>query len=611
MCGIAGVINYQNYKVEKLQDSLHHRGPDEQSIYYYNNLALVHTRLSIQDINHGKQPMHHAHYTIIFNGEIYNHLELRKYLTDFTFVTQSDTETLLYLYIKYKNDLFILLDGMYAFAILDKSKNLLLLARDRSGKKPLYYFKQGNEFVFASELNAMKSLIKLHINEKAISSFLRNGFFCDSLTPYQSVNELSAGCYLQVDLHTLNCVNSYHFNILNYYQQSKPSISLQAACDEVESLLIKSVKDRLLSSDLDVGAFLSGGIDSNLIVAIASQIKQSLKTFTVKIQGNSDESKYAQLTANRYSTDHRVVDINITQNLNNDIETILTNYGEPFADSSAIPSFYVAKAAREFVKVILNGDGADELFGGYRRYVPFANNWLTYLKYLSWLKICLPNGKKRSINDFLSRLFSMSHKRGLDLYLSATSDIFEDVHLFTENSYIAAQNETISNIINYQNMSNLSKIMYLDFSYILGNALLVKMDIATMAHSLEGRSPFLSKYLLEFAPTLPDKFKVKRLQTKYILRHLAQKYLDNTLIKLPKRGFEVPLQNIVELVLNQKIRDYLNERCYVKKFFDAGFIDKLLERKILVSNDKRAKMIWSLFCVEVWHRYDQKIINHR
>lgn len=609
MCGIAGIINYLKSNLEKVSYSLKHRGPDDQSIYYYNNIALVHTRLSIQDIDHGKQPMHYAQYTIIFNGEIYNHLELRQYLAEFKFNTLSDTETLLYLYVKFKDKIFDFLDGMYAFAILNKADNSVLIARDRSGKKPLYYYNDNNKFIFASELNAIKTIKKLEINEDAICSFLRTGFFFDTLTPYKSVSELSAGSYLIVDLTSLNIVQRSYFNIVHNYKQTKSTLSLQEATDKVDALLIKSVHDRLLSSDLEVGAFLSGGIDSNLIVAIASNIKPNIKTFTVKVNGSKDESHHARLTANRYHTDHTEVDINITDNLINDVETILMNYGEPFADSSAIPSYYVAQAARKHVKVILNGDGADELFGGYRRYVPFANNWLVYSKYISWLRHCLINAKKRSASDFLIRLLNMSAKSGLNLYLSATSDIFEDVYLFPENSLLKIQNKIISEIMDTKNLTLLSKIMSLDFSQLLSSTLLVKMDIATMANSLEGRSPFLSKYLLEFAPTLPDKYKINWLTTKFILRNLAKKYLDDALITLPKRGFEVPLQDIVDNVLNHKIRDYLQGDCYVKKYIKNDFINTLLEKKTSVSVNKRINMLWSIFCVEVWYRNDQKIIT--
>lgn len=604
MCGIAGIINYQENDAEKMKNALLHRGPDEQSIYYYQNLTLVHTRLAIQDINHGKQPMHYQDYAIIFNGEIYNHLELRQSLPEFQFLTQSDTETLLYLYIKYQQRMFAMLDGMFAFAILNKKDNQIIMARDRCGKKPLYYYQDASLFIFASELNAIKTVKKLAINEDAINVFLRNGFFYNTMTPYINVTELAPGTCMSVDLASYKIKTESYFDILQYYNEPKREISYDDATKEVESCLIKSVKNRLLSSELEVGAFLSGGIDSNLIVAVASQIQPNIKTFTVRTEGATNESAYAKLTANRYGTTHIEVDINVTQNLVEDIEKILLNYGEPFADSSAIPSYYVAKAAKQHVKVILNGDGADELFGGYRRYVPFSNNWLAPARYFSWLKNIIPSNKKRSGADFISRLLNMSHKTGLNLYLAATTDIFEDTYTLAENPWSSAQNQTILKIMKSPNLTKLSKIMYLDFIHILANALLVKMDIATMANSLEGRSPFLSKYFLEFAPTLPDNFKINKFTTKSVLRNLAKKYLDDTLIHLPKKGFEIPLPYIVDVVLHEKIRSYLHSDCFVRKFVDLSFIQNLLNKQVNTTDAKRINMIWVLFCVEVWYQHN-------
>lgn len=612
MCGIAGVKNYSKYELDYVKQALFHRGPDEQSIYYYKDLALIHSRLAIQDIKYGQQPMHWGQYTIIFNGEIYNHLELRDhYLNDYTFKTHSDTETLLHLFDKFKFKMFDLLDGMYAFAILDKTTNSLVIARDRSGKKPLYYYVLNDECIFASELGAIKSLVKLAINENAIDIFLRTGFFSQTLTPYQDVHELPAGCYLHINLDTLNFNIHHYFNMLEYYQMPKLNLSLAEATAQTESLLIKSVRNRLLSSDVEVGVFLSGGIDSNLIVATAASMQSRLKTFTVKVPGNYDESSLAKLTARRYNTSHHEIEIDMSGTLKDDIDKILFNYGEPFADSSAIPSYYVSKAARENVSVILNGDGADELFGGYRRYVPYANNWLSYLKYFSWIKSCLSKAQHRSALGFLSRLLNMSHKTGLNLYLASTTDIFEDIYQFADNQYLQNMNDDLNQILFNQKMTPLSKILYFDFVYILKDMLLVKMDIATMAHSLEGRSPFMSKYFLEFAPLLPDQFKINRLTTKYVLRQLATKYLDREIVKLPKKGFEVPLADIVDNVLYDKIHSFITGDSYIKRYVDSNFIHALLNKRLPISSVKRAKAIWSLFCVEVWHRNDQKDFVYR
>jgi asparagine synthase (glutamine-hydrolysing) len=601
MCGIAGTINFNNNAAEVIKNSLFHRGPDVQNIISYKNINLIHTRLSIQDLSNGHQPFEYGNFVIVFNGEIYNHLDLRKkYLKDFVFTTTSDTETLLYLYIKLKNKMFNLLDGMFAFCILNKDTNKFILARDRAGKKPLYIYKYSEKLLFASELNTIKACIdNIEVDESEISAYIRNGFFFKTATPYKNVFELEAGFVYEIDVDSLEIQKDKYFDILDFYKKDK-IINFNDAKDKLDEILHKSVKDRLLSSDLEVGAFLSGGIDSSLIVAIASQYVDKLKTFTVKFDGAFDESSLAKLTAQKYSTEHH--ELSISMNLRDDIEKILLNYGEPFMDSSAIPSYYVSKEAKKYVTVVLNGDGADEIFGGYRRYVPVANNWIKFASYFTYLTKIMPKShSKKSIYNYAYRLLSMSSKRGLNFYNSATNDIFEDAYQFVNNNTINDMDNFIKSIEN-EDVSQLSKILYMDFNLILQSDLLKKMDIATMTHSLEGRSPFLSKYMLEFAPTLSDKFKIKGTTTKYILRELARQYLPQELICQPKRGFEVPLKGWVENDLKENIFDTLGGDSYSQNFIDRQFIQNLLNKKVNVSDEKRAKMLWSVYCLEVWKK---------
>lgn len=595
MCGIVGAINHKKFDLDKIKQSLYHRGPDEQDIYVDGNIALLHTRLSIQDIKSGHQPFHYQDYSIVFNGEIYNHMELRKELNEFAFKTISDTETLLYLYIKYKEMMYDKLDGMFAFCIYDKKERRFILARDRAGKKPLYLYKDQDSILFASELNAVKAGAgDLGINETAIESYLRSGFFYGENSVYENVSTIKAGHFYTIDIDSLKIDSSQYFDIKNYYKPLE--LNFEESLQQIDKLLHKSIKDRLESSDLEVGAFLSGGIDSSLVVAIASEYKQKLKTFTVKFDGAYDESYLAKLTAQKYNTDH--TELTISMDLKNDIEKILLNYGQPFMDSSAIPSFYVSKEAKKHLTVILNGDGADEIFGGYRRYVPAANGLMDIASMLSFLINILPKPhNKKSIYNYAYRLLSMSGKKGLDFYLSSTTDIFEDIYSFKENSI----NNDMDNFINKIDLEPLSKMLYLDFNLLLFSDLLVKMDIATMSWSLEGRSPFLSKYILEFAPGLKNEYKIKGKSTKYILRELAKKYLPNELITQPKRGFEVPLKNWVENDLKENIFDSLNTNCYSSNFIDKSFINRLLEKKINVSDEKRAKMLWSMYCLEMWY----------
>jgi asparagine synthase (glutamine-hydrolysing) len=597
MCGIAGSINHNKYNLEAIKTSLFHRGPDEQEIFVKDKIALLHTRLSIQDISCGHQPLHYKNFSIIFNGEIYNHLELRENLKEFNFNTSSDTETLLYMYIKYKEECLNMFDGMFAFSIVDFDTNKIFLARDRSGKKPLYIYKDEDSLLYASELNAIKvGVNNLKIDEEAIESYLRTGFFYDKYTPYKNVQEIDAGSYYEIEIDTLDITKNRYFDIEIFYN-SPSNFNFEDAKTKVDELLHKSVKDRLLSSDLEVGAFLSGGIDSSLVVAIASEYKDNLKTFTVKFDGAYDESHLASLTAKKYNTQHQT--INISMNVKDDIDKILYNYGMPFMDSSAIPSYYVSQEAKKYVTVILNGDGADEIFAGYRRYVPIANNMIGIAKKFTFLLNILPvPHAKKSLYSHMYRLLSMSDKQGLDFYLSATTDLFEDSYKFKNNHIM----QEMENFINSCTLTGLSKQLYLDFNMLLLSDLLVKMDIATMAHSLEGRSPFLSKYMLEFAPTLQDSYKINTKTTKYILRELSKKYLPKELISQPKRGFEVPLKKWVENDLKDNIFDALNSESYSSNFIDNDFIQKVLNKKINVSDEKRAKMLWDMYCLESWKK---------
>jgi asparagine synthase (glutamine-hydrolysing) len=609
MCGIYGSINNQLPRPGMLRNALSHRGPDGCNDYSYNNIYLFHSRLAIQDLSSkSNQPFHHKQFTIIYNGEIYNHKELRYLCDGFQFQTESDTETIIILFEKYGKKMFELIDGMFAMCILDKNNNQIILARDRAGKKPLYFYRKYNKYIFSSEINAIKTGVKnLEINEDAINSYLRCGFFYKGYSAYKFISEVEQGHIYTINATSLSIEKQSYFEILKFYRKLKIRDYSDALLN-VETSLHKSIKSRLLASDLEVGAFLSGGIDSSLIVAIASQYKKRIKTFTVKFDGTYDESRLAKLTANKYATDH--YEINISMNLKDDIEKILLNYGQPFMDSSAIPSYYVAQGAKEHVTVILNGDGADELFGGYRRYVPAANGINSIAKKLSYLLRVLPKShKKKSLYNYIYRLLAMSRKKGLDYYLSSTSDIFEDIYKFKPNRIINEIDRFILTVQN-TNLSALDQMLYNDFNLLLSKNLLVKMDIATMAHSLEGRSPFLSKYMLELAPTLSDEMKIKHMQTKYILRELAKKYLPNELINQPKRGFEVPLATWVDGKLKDNIFDTLDKNSYSSNFISQSFIDSLLRKKINISYEKRAKMLWTMYCLEVWkNNHDCHISN--
>jgi len=608
MCGIAGSVNHK-LSYDAVNSVMIHRGPDGQNGFLDNNVDLYHLRLSIVDIEGGAQPMHlDNRYTIIFNGEIYNHNEIRKQFS-LTGQTHSDTETLLLLYRKFGKEMLQYLDGMFAFAIYDKLERKLFIARDRAGKKPLYIYNDGARIVFASELNCLKALLPLQVNQDNFYHYTRMGTFYRKLTPYKYVNELAAGTFMEIDCNSLQCTERQWWNVHDFYTKQHND-TFDESLAKVDSFLHSAVKRRIVSSDLEVGCFLSGGIDSGLVTSLAREYNNNLRTFTVSFKGEYDEAPLAKLVAEKYKTNHTEINISFN-NLAEDVEQILMNYGEPFFDSSAIPSYYVSREAKKYLTVILNGDGADELFGGYRRYVPFSKydffkKNLFVKNAASMLKTVLPvPDNKRSKYNYLYRLAAMASKSSLDIYLSAGVDIMEDYeqHIIQPSiDYMLTLKEDFEKIASSK-LSGLQKIMNMDFDTNLFSDLLVKMDIATMANSLEGRSPFLCKELLEYAPGMNDTFKINGSKTKYLLRTLAKKYLPEQLVNQPKRGFEIPLKNWVDKELKDIIHDYVGSpNAFNKNIIDHKFTEQLLNNKVKIASEKRAKILWMLFAMEVWYK---------
>ena len=609
MCGIAGAINYR-LAYEVVNKNMLHRGPDEQNGVIEHNVDLYHLRLSILDIAGGKQPMTLDNkYTIIFNGEIYNHNELRDQF-GLLCTTSSDTETILKLYQKLGTSFLDHLEGMFVFAIYNNADKTLFIARDRAGKKPLYYYKDGEKFVFASELNCLKGILPLQINNDNFYHYTRIGTFYRDLTPYKNVTELVGGNYLMINCTDLTVKQYRWWDINNFYSQSNND-SFEESKEKVNYHLTEAVKRRIESSDLEVGCFLSGGIDSGLTTAIGSNFTNKLKTFTVAFAGAYNEAPLAKLVAQKYKTHHTEINISF-DNLKNDVESILANYGEPFSDSSAIPSYYVSQEAKKHLTVIINGDGADELFGGYRRYVPFAKydffkNNKAIKGSASFLKSFLPQPhNKKSKYNYLFRLASLASKSNLEIYLSAGADIMEDYEnniIQPAFDYLNHIREDFNAITENKKMSGLQKIMNMDFDTNLFSDLLVKMDIATMANSLEGRSPFMCKDLLEYVPSMSDKFKINGTTTKFLLRDLAKRYLPEELINQPKRGFEIPLKNWVDTELKEMLFDYVgSSNALCNQFVNKRFTEDLLNNKNKIPAEKRAKILWMLFSMEVWYK---------
>lgn len=607
MCGILGTINFKTIAYDDYKHFMFHRGPDAQLNLSVDNIDMYHYRLAIQDLSvSGNQPMVYKQFHIIFNGEIYNHLEVRKKYS-LKCETNSDTETILKVFEILGEKMLKEFDGMFAMAIYDNKKKELFIARDRAGKKPLYYYKQDKKLIFSSELNTISKLVKLEYNKEALKDYFFIGSQFQEVTAFKNVNELRNGHYLRVKTDNLYIEEKKWWSIHSAYQQNSV-FNLNEAKNEFNKLFDLAVKRRIESSDLEVGSFLSGGIDSGLVTAFASKHNTNLKTFTVAFKGTYNEAPLAKVVAEKFKTNHTEIAINFS-NLKNDFEKIVKNYGEPYMDSSAIPSYYVSKEAKKHVTVILNGDGADELFGGYRRYVPYSKYDFFKTPKLAKniarkiISILPVANNKQSKYNYLYRLIHLISKDGIHQYLAATADVFTGYEVYFKFKPNLKRLTEEYNYINYNLGSGLDKLMCLDFITFLFGDLLVKMDVATMANSLEGRSPFLSKELIEFGPSLNDNLKVRGKTTKYLLRQIAKETLPPQIFNQPKRGFEVPIKKWINEDLNSILKDYIYSTSTIfPDFVDKKFIYNLTENRINISDEKRAKMLYNILCLEIWNR---------
>ncbi|MCX8021061.1 MAG: asparagine synthase (glutamine-hydrolyzing) [Chitinophagaceae bacterium] len=602
MCGIAGSVSFP-LPAEVCKNILRHRGPDEQMDWNKGKVQFIHTRLAIQELGPaGRQPMHLDGLHMVYNGEIYNHLELRDTF-NLKCSSHSDTETLLHLFQKMGIGMLHHLDGMFAWAVYDENQNKLFLARDRAGEKPLYYIHDSEFFVFASELRLLRSIFQPEINHQHVANLLAFGFLPTDATPYTKIKELPPGTYMEVDLGTMK-VDLKKWWSLRFSDQAFEIRTESEAVEMADDLLKRSIRRRIASSDLEVGVFLSGGIDSGLVTSMASAFHPGLKTYTVSFDGLYDESAKAALTAARTETRHYVISVPVAD-LQDDLEKIFLHYGEPIVDDSIIPSYYIAREVKRHVTVVLNGDGGDELFGGYRRHFLFRNynffsNRLQPLgKVLR--KIYKSPQAKINLNNYLYRLFILLSSSRQNAYFAATTNL---LHEFPDDFLVKPDYEKCIFLDAADGArTSLQKIMALDFNNILPSILLVKVDISSMANSLESRTVFFSPELLDFTSRLSDGLKIKNLQTKYLLRKLAKKYLPADIVHNPKRGFEVPLIDWVDNKIHTLIFDYLSpSNAYVRSILNPRLIDKILLNKLSISADQRSKVLFALLSVECWHQ---------
>lgn len=627
MCGIVGYFNSSNSHnqqnldtiVTRMAAGLTHRGPDDVGFWVdeKSGVALGHRRLAIIDLSaKGHQPMSNEDKTVwvIFNGEIYNFKELSEDLKNkgHKFESFSDTETIIHAYEEYGEDCVRYLRGMFAFAIWDHRDKTFMLARDRVGKKPLLYYFDHNVFCFSSEFASLleSGIIESSINYEALHYYLTFGYIPAPFSIYNNVYKL-------LPAHTLVLKNKT-LTLKQYWQldySGKIRISEREAADEVLRLLKEAVKVRLYS-DVPLGAFLSGGIDSSVVVGLMSQLLgNKVKTFSVGFEEEEfSELDYARNIATRFNTDHN--EFIVKPNALEVLPVLVERYGEPFADSSCIPTYYVSHQTRKYVTVALNGDGGDELFAGYERYqgmllAEIYNKMPALTKRLAnYINKLLPNSinpKKRL--QKIKRFFEGVGLPKEQCYLRWIC-IFDDYlknNLYSEDfkNRVLGKKE-ISWISPYFNSRNglglLDTVLLVDNKTYLPNDLLVKLDIASMANSLEVRSPFLDQKLMEFVATLPPEYKMKNLVKKYILKKAIRGIIPEENIHRRKMGFGVPVGAWFRNELKEFLSEILLSREALRRgYFQSEFIKSMIKQHINGSADY-ALQLWALLTLELWHR---------
>lgn len=623
MCGIAGKIsfvekNVSPQEIETMNDAIKHRGPDDDGVYISpdGKVGLGHRRLSIIDLSPlGHQPMRYLdRYEIVFNGEIYNFEEKRAMLEQegYTFVSHSDTEVILALYDKYQEKCLDHLRGMFAFAIYDEQKQVLFCARDRVGKKPFKYYIDDNVVLFASELKAILTQPEYHKEPDylAIHHYLTLQYVPAPLTGFTGIHKLEPAHSLTINLKTKSVKKERYWK-LDY--SKKLRLSETAWKKRILEKLDESVRLRMIS-DVPIGAFLSGGVDSSAIVALmAKNSKTPIKTFSIGFEEEKyNELKYAKIIADKFKTDH--TEFIVKPDAIDLLPMLVRQYEEPFADSSALPTYYVSKLTRDHVTVALNGDGGDENFAGYTRYAAFQIS--TFLDHFDWLNrlIGIPVTRlcARYIkNTFFDRLHRFSKSLSDDYrrrYLSYTAYFTNEQKstLYTDTFKKKVARDDTYDIIASRFTESGSKnhteqAVYADFATYLPEDLMAKVDIATMAVSLEGRSPFLDHELLELSAQIPFSLKLKGFNNKkYILKEALRGTLPDEVMFRPKMGFGVP----IDAWFRGELKDYaagklLDGQLVTRNLFKRDAIEDILHSH--TSTDINfSPHIWALLTLELW-----------
>jgi asparagine synthase (glutamine-hydrolysing) len=623
MCGICGIYEYENHVpvdgqiLEDMLGLIRHRGPDDSGVYFDKDLAIGMRRLSIIDLSGGKQPISNEDGTIVtvFNGEIYNYHELRERLQSrgHMLATASDTEVIVHLYEDFGEECVQHLRGMFGFAVWDARRRKIFVARDRLGIKPMYYMHAGGHLIFASEIKAILEhpAAKVHLNTSALNIFLSLKYVPAPQTMFEGISALPPGCSLTCDANGLKVRRYWDLSFAN---QSNCHRSEETYAEHLEALLRECVKLHLVS-DVPFGAFLSGGLDSSTIVALMSQfLNEPVKTYSVGFEGDAEtfsELPYARMIAKKYQTDHHEVLIR-PSDLINLSEKVVWHLDQPIADDACLANFMVAGLASRDVKMVLTGEGGDELFAGYARYAgerlsPLFQHLPRAAKSAA-LRVsgCVPGLRRQKLAlfalsqpDEVSRFVNWFPLFNSEAKQNLLSEEFK--HALT-GSAASATAVFAEHLARADATDPINRMLYVDTKLWLPDDLLARGDKTSMAASLEARVPLLDHKLVEFAASLPPNLKVKGLTRKYLLKKVSQAWLPPEIINRKKKGFPMPMSLWFRKEARSFLRDALSPAAMQRRgLFKPAAVQKLISDHETGFAD-HGSLLWGLLSIELWQR---------
>ncbi len=622
MCGICGYVatmqqlNEGELLLERMNGALRHRGPDDAGANSSNRAMIAMRRLSIIDVGGGQQPIPNEDEScwIVFNGEIYNYRDLSDKLhrAGHTFRTRSDTETILHLYEERGTDSVHALQGMFAFAISDERNHHLFLARDRVGKKPLYYYHSDDVFVFGSEIKALLQHpdVPKRVNSPVLPLYLQFGYLPEPYTMFEGVRKVPAGCWLMLDYRT------WKVEIRQYWDFPFATATRAEMLDETEAVAairegIHDAVERRLESEVPLGAFLSAGLDSAAIVAEMARLKQNVHTFTVgyDLHQSYDERAGARALARHFKTLH--TEFTVRPDVARLLPTLVWHYDEPFFDSSAVPTYLVAKMARQHVTVVLNGDGGDELLGGYQRFLT--------ARLSSWYRKLVPNWGHRGAKGLVGlvpeganygnkiqrlRRFLNYAEQPLAQQFTGMASLYDskllDQLLGTSGASAAGDTLFAALFEEVREQSALTQMLYVHCRTALIGDLLIKADRMSMAASLEARSPLLDQELFALAARIPDHLKIRGTTTKFILRRALSGVVPDEVLQRSKHGFNLPVASWFRAELRPMLENkLLRNDALIGQYLDSGTIRRLVTEHTSGQRN-RGDQLWGLLTLEWW-----------